>query len=220
MELKKYLKLTGLLKFLEFGALAFLTYYVTIKNSDINIWVLISVYILLFIFWIIEFAFSNIYTKNLDLLVKHFYEQCYFESGDDVRITIHKKIDNTKYKQYINYYPIGGMKGKVYKIEQGIVRYAFKNSKKEFSENFKSDNEKIEKLINVYNYRKEEAEERIKDGKYSYYCCPIVIDEKIWGVVYMSSKQLNRFPDDGLLLDSQLSKNVKAFIKMIENEVN
>ena len=186
-----------------------------------KVWILISVFVLLFVVWVIDFFYNNLHTKNLDLLIKYFYEQNYFHHDDDVRITIHKKIDETSYRQYINYYPSGAKRGKKHEIKKGIVRYAFTKTKGEFSENFDTSEEKVEKLVQKYNFRKEEADQQLIDGELSYYCCPIIDDEKIWGVLYINAKKLYTFPkQEEDLPKSQLSKNVKALIKMIENEID
>ena len=220
MNLKKYDKIARLLKLIELGLLGFLTYYTTSKGQNINIWVLMSIYVLLFAVWIIDFSFNKLHTNNLDLLIKHFYEQNHFHSDADVRITIHKKINESRYKQHVDYYPSGAKRGKTHEIKKGIVKYAFKQTQGEFSENFVTIEEKVEKLMNKYNFRKEEADQQVSDGELSYYCCPIMDDGKIWGVLYMNSKTLYTFPKQEELANSQLSKNVKALIKMIENEID
>ena len=219
MNLRNYNKVARFLKFIEFAMLGFSTYYTATKGQDINIWVLISIFFLLFIIWIIDFSYNKLQTNNLDLIIKQFYLHNHFHPDDDVRITIHKKISNSTYKQFIDYYPNGAKRGKTHEIKKGIVKYAFTQTQGEFSENFETIEEKIEKLIKKYNFRKEEADQQVKDGELSYYCCPIMNDGKIWGVLYMNSKKLYTFPIQNELLNSQLSKNVKVLIKMIENEI-
>ena len=127
-------------------------------------------------------------------LVRHFYEQNHFHQDADVRITIHKEINNTSYKQHLDYYPSGAKRRKTHEIKKGIVKYAFTQTQGEFSENFDTVEEKIQKLMNKYNFRKDEADQRVSDGELSYYYCPIMDDGKIWGVLYMNSKILYTFP--------------------------
>lgn len=218
--MKKNFNMELPLKLIEFGLLGFLAYYTAVKGQSTNIWVLFSVFILLFVIWFVDFFNNKLTTKNLDLLIKYFYEQNYFQQDADVRITIHKKIDEKCYRQYIDYCPAGAKRGKKHEIKKGIVKYAFTHTDGEFSENFETRAEKVEKLIQKYNFRKDEADQQLIDGELSYYCCPIMNDEKIWGVLYMNAKSLYTFPKQVELSSSLFSKNVKALIKMIENEID
>jgi hypothetical protein len=219
--MSKHKNIIVALKVLEFVVLLVITYYTTKYSTDINLWILGAGYLTLVILWLIDFYFSDIHVIKITLLVKSFYEHFGFNESDDVRVTIHKGLGRTKYVQLIDYYPTGGKRGKTYNKDQGIVLYAFKSTNGEFSENFENDTEKVNRLVDKYNYTKEEAMGRLNDRKLSYYCCPILIDEaKIWGVLYMSAKRLNTFPKQEQLMHSELSKKVKALINMIEHEIN
>jgi hypothetical protein len=220
MILKHYDRLNGLLKFIEFAVLGLSAYYIGVSGQNTNIIIIILLYSVLFIVWLIEVFYNHTQTKNIDLLIKHFYEQNHFDQDADVRITIHKRINERYYSQYIDYYPSGGKRGRKFEIKKGIVKFAFTKSNGEFSENFNSTDEKIDKLIKIYNFRLEEAQQQVRDGELSYYCCPIIVNDKNWGVLYMNSKIVNTFPNQTNLRDSSLSKSVKALIKLIENEID
>lgn len=219
LRLKKKDSQRVILKFLEFIALGGILYYVTVKAGEINPIILIAAYITLFILWLIPFWGQYNRIENIDLLIKLFYDMQDFRKEDDVQITIHKRIDEKHYKQYTNHYPHGKDKGNIYPTEKGIVYYAFKECR-EFSENFESSEDKEKKLLERYNYRMDEIRERLHDKKVSYYCAPIIKDDKVWGVIYMRALTVFIFPRQEELEGSIFSDNVQALIKMIEDEIN
>lgn len=220
MNLKTYERFRQFSKFLEFALLGFSAFYTAKYGRDIHVWVLISVYAVLFILNLLDFIYSKLHTNNLDLLIKHFYEQNNFPLDADVRITIHKKLNNEQYVQYVDYYRKGARRGKRHLIKKGLVRYAFTKSTGEFTENFSDYNEKRKKLVEIYNFTTEEAEHQLKDGEMSYYCCPINNDGELWGVLYMNAKRTFTFPKQEDVESSHLSKSARALVKMIENEIN
>lgn len=204
----------------ELAILGGMTWYSTVYQSDSQPWFFIICSLLLFAIWFLDFDFGGKSRINLRLIIKHFYIQNQFSETADVQIVIHKKISKDYYVQYIDYYPEGGQRGRKIRMEKGLVRMAFRDATGRFSENFRSNEEKIDRLIDLYNYRKEEAMERITDRQVSYFCAPIIKNESIWGVLYMNAKVLYTFPENGNLQGSQFSKYAEALIKMIEHEID
>ncbi|HNP77525.1 MAG TPA: hypothetical protein PKM91_09820, partial [Cyclobacteriaceae bacterium] len=147
MTITKHKNIIIILKFAEFATILSITYYTTIYQTNINVWILVLGYTALLILWLVDYYFSDIHVIKISLLVKSFYEHHGFDDLDDVRVTIHKGLGRTKYRQLIDYYPTGGKRGKTYSKDQGIVLYAFKSSNGEFSENFNNDNEKVQRLV-------------------------------------------------------------------------
>lgn len=211
------MKLNTALKFTEVMILGYMAYYLAVNGSNSNIYFVITMSLLVFGSILIG-AFNK--NENLELIVKYFYCQMNFRSGDDVRIAIHKKANHSSYRQYIDLYPSGGKKGKKYSTNKGIVRHGFENAIGEFSECYQDDNDKKTKLVEKYNYNMEEAKNQLFDGEWSYYCCPITLDNKVWGVLYMSSKKHNMFPMQENLEGSDFSNSVKVLVRMIEYEIS
>jgi hypothetical protein len=213
------------LKFIEFSLIGFGTYYAAVSGKNANPLIFIFIYLLLFLvgtFHIRQYVILKrlLKCRNINLLVRYFYEQNYFDPNADVRLTIHKKLNDNTYQQYIDYFPTGGGKGKKHAIIKGIVQYAFREAKGEFSESFGSNAEKLEKLVSKYNFRTDEAKSQLTDGELSYYCSPIIVgDENVWGVLYMKARRTYTFPAQSKLEGSEISKNAKVLIKMIEVEI-
>ncbi len=219
MAFNKYLDLRVMIKLIEYGLLGFFAYYVSKNGTSISFGVVVAIYIGLFALFLFEFVALKIQTKNIDLLVRHFYEQNGFNPEADVRITLHKRLNKKFYKQYIDYYPSGGRKGRKHEIKKGIVRHAFTQETEHFSENFVDKEEKIRKLLEIYNFRKDEADQQIADGEMSYYCCPVVVNSKIWGVLYLNARVSFTFPKQEDLSGSLIESNTKALVKMIQHEI-
>ena len=206
-------------KFIELALLGLGASYAAAKGQTANTWVFVGIYLVLFVLTLIEIKAAKFKLHNINLLVKHFYEQNNFTPSKEVKITIHKKINEKYYDQYIDYYPSGTRRGRRHEIKKGLVRYAFTNANGEFTENFTTKEEKLIKLVDKYNFRREEAEEQVKDGEMSYYCSPIMDDDKIWGVLYMKSKCSGTFPDQGAISNSAISKAANVLKRLIEDEI-
>jgi ribosomal protein L14E/L6E/L27E len=219
MNLETYERFRQASKFLEFGLLGFSAFYTAKFGKDIQVSVLVTIYFILFILNLIDLVYSKLRTHNLDLLIKHFYEQNNFPLDADVRITIHKKINKEQYGQYVDYYRKGAKRGKKNLIKKGLVRHAFTKSRGHFTENFTDNNEKKSKLVELYHFTTEEAENQLRDGEMSYYCCPINADG-LWGVLYMNAKKPYTFPKQEEVEESQISRSVRALVKMIEHEIS
>jgi hypothetical protein len=213
------LNILGALKFVELTLLCYAAYYTAAKGDKAEFWVLALVYVALLIVWLFDFRLTRATRSNLDLLIRHFHEQMGFDAKADVRITIHKKLSKTHYEQFVDYYPRGAKSGKKHEIKKGIVKYAFESASGEFTENFVDKQQKQRLLVERYNFRAEEASQQLNDNEMSYYCCPIMDDGSVWGVLYMNATEPGTFPDQGHITGTQLSKSVRVLIRFIEHEV-
>jgi hypothetical protein len=209
-----------ILKLLELAVLAYSVYYMALSAQKPDIFIIILIYLVFFGLYIFDIIYIGNKQEKMASLIKYFYQQNNFIEADDVRITIHKKLNDKSYRQYVDFYPQGTKKGTKYSTTKGLVKFIFENQGKDFSESFANQEIKIETLIAKYNFNKEEATKQVEDAEMSYYCTSIINDGKLWGVVYCSSKNPNTFPSQENLDLSEISRNSKILVKMIENEIN
>jgi hypothetical protein len=120
--------------------------------------------------------------------------------GSKVRCTYHRPIqlkfrDRTLLEQAFDYIPQGGGAGRSFPIEKGIIGKAY-STKAPRVENFSSDREYRERMVNEYNYTIAEVMERTADRR-SYICYP-VLEEKhnVLGLIYLDSDRPNTFTID------------------------
>ncbi len=212
-------KISVFLKFAEISLLCTISVYSAIKGNNIN-WIIVSIlFLILFLIWFIDYKLIKPNLRTIYSYVRYFYDNCRFNSDADVRITIHKKINDYNYKHFIKYYPKGKpTKGKI-PISKGIVKYAFENAYEEFSENFTDLEDKKTKLKESYFYSESEAIKRLEDGQMSYFCIPLKINEKTWGVIYMNAQITNTFPEKELLSQSKFLMDVKTLAKLVQDEI-
>lgn len=209
-------------KVVELSLLGYGAYYAATKGAQAEPLVFIGLYSVLLSLAVIEYFFVKLNKHNMALLVKHFYEQCGFDKESDVKITIHRrlKINKEKYEQYIDYHPHGTKRGRKHPVGKGIVRKAFTASMGEFTENFSDKQDKLTRLKQDYNYNDDEAREKLNDEEVSYYCCPIMDDGKVWGVLYLNAKTYGTFPDQANVSSSDFSKRVKTLLRFLEDEIS
>ncbi len=205
----------GVLKVLELGLLSCLAYYAATRAANAEVWVFVVLYALLFLVWIVSFRLTRAIRPSLDLLLRHFHHQMGFDAQADVRVTIHRKLSETHYEQFVDYYPHGAKRGRKHEIKKGLVKFAFQGAQGQFSENFTDPQRKHELLVSKYNFRANEATAQLNDGEMSYYCSPIMDDGRIWGVLYMNAKLPGTFDT----ADSNLSRAVRVLVRFVEDEV-
>jgi hypothetical protein len=210
----------GITKIAELALLGYGTYYAATKGQAAEPLVFVVIYALLIALALADYLFMRLRPHNMHLLLKYFYEQCEFDKQDDVRITIHRKLNKDTYEQYVDYIPLGSKRGRRHPVRKGIVRKAFTTTQGEFTENFSSPQEKLDKLKMEYNYTHDEAREKVNDGEVSYYCCPIMDDGRVWGVLYMNSKTHGTFPSESLVKTTDFSRRVRTLVKLLENEIS
>lgn len=174
---------------------------------------------------ILEQDKSDLNVQKMELLLRFFYNSMNFGVNDSVTIVVHQKLDDERYLKYTNVLNHNGKdstRNKEYSIKKGIVKKAFEANGGEFHDSFKDDKEKVNKLVQEYNYSLEEAEEMRQDGKMSYYCRTIRNDEKTWGVIYMTSSAQNRFTikrKGNRVVNPIIESRIKQLIELIQNDI-
>lgn len=117
-----------------------------------------------------------------------------------------------KFFQTFDYLPNGAGGGRTISMEKGIVGKTFK-TKESLVENFQSDEEHNDKMLNLYNFRKEEIQ-KINNKTNSYFTYPILDDNfKVLGVIYLESNRVNTFTSDK---STSLMKKIHTACELID----
>lgn len=128
---------------------------------------------------------------QLNLLIK----LVLFEDVSYVRCTYHVPVWRKLFFQIFNYIPSGGGRGRKFSRMKGIIGKAFVE-KRPLVENFESDEEFREQMVQKYNYATEELQQRTADRK-SYFCHPILDENhRVLGLIYLDSSHPKTFVDD------------------------
>jgi len=157
--------------------------------------ILIPIFILLllkYLQWRIHISDQYQAVRNQMDLLLHLLADRY----PGLRCTLHVPTVLGRYlKQTFDYIQIGRTygQGRKFPISKGIIGKSY-SQKGPHVENFRSDEEYRQRMVNEYGYTPEEMEKRTTDRK-SYLCYPILSDhgDKVLGLLYFDSNVSNTF---------------------------